>query len=147
MILLDVKILMYAFRDDSAEHPAYARYLNDLANSGDMFGVPETCLVSVIRISTQMKPASSTKSALGFCDAIRNIPTCSVIHPSNRHWEVFSRLAERISARGKLLADVYLAAFAIDRGDEWVTADGDFAKFPGLRWRHPLRGRTITNPS
>jgi len=31
------------------------------------------------------------------------------------------------------------AALAIEHGCELVTADGDFARFPGLRWRHPLR--------
>jgi len=23
-------------------------------------------------------------------------------------------------------------------GAEWITADRDYARFPGLRWRHPL---------
>lgn len=31
-----------------------------------------------------------------------------------------------------------LAALAIESGSEWVTADRDDARFPGLRWRHPL---------
>jgi predicted nucleic acid-binding protein len=31
-----------------------------------------------------------------------------------------------------------LAALAIEHGCEFITADRDFAKFAGLRWRHPL---------
>lgn len=30
---------------------------------------------------------------------------------------------------------VILAALAIEHGCEWITTDGDYAKFPGLRWR------------
>jgi predicted nucleic acid-binding protein len=35
-------------------------------------------------------------------------------------------------------ADAYLAALAMEHGCEWWTADGDFARFPGLNWRHVL---------
>jgi predicted nucleic acid-binding protein len=32
-----------------------------------------------------------------------------------------------------------LAVLAIESGSEWITTDHDFSRFPGLRWRHPLR--------
>ncbi|MGB0679079.1 MAG: PIN domain-containing protein [Polyangiales bacterium] len=44
----------------------------------------------------------------------------------------------RFQARGKLIADAYHAALAIEHGCEWATVDGDFARFPHLRWTHPL---------
>ena len=34
--------------------------------------------------------------------------------------------------------DAFLAALAIESGSEWITTDRDYARFPGLRWRHPL---------
>ena len=37
--------------------------------------------------------------------------------------------------------DAFLAALAIERGCEWITTDRDFARFRGLRWRHPLQSR------
>ena len=36
------------------------------------------------------------------------------------------------------VSDAYLAALAIEHACELVTTDGDFARFKGLRWRHPL---------
>ena len=36
------------------------------------------------------------------------------------------------------MTDAYFAALAIESGSEWITADRGFARFPGLRWRHPL---------
>ena len=40
--------------------------------------------------------------------------------------------------KGPLVADADIAALSIEHGCELVTTDGDFARFPGLRWRHPL---------
>ena len=37
-----------------------------------------------------------------------------------------------------MVTDAYLAALAIEHGCEFVTTDSDFARFEGLRWRHPL---------
>jgi predicted nucleic acid-binding protein len=37
-----------------------------------------------------------------------------------------------------LVPDAYLAVLAIEHGCEFITADRDFSRFPGLRWRHPL---------
>jgi hypothetical protein len=34
--------------------------------------------------------------------------------------------------------DAYFAALAIESGCDWITTDRDFARFKGLRWRHPL---------
>jgi predicted nucleic acid-binding protein len=58
--------------------------------------------------------------------------------PGERHWEIFIDLCSRVHARGNLVADAYLAALAIESGSEWVTTDRDYARFPGLRWRHPF---------
>lgn len=43
-------------------------------------------------------------------------------------------------ARGNALPDAYLAALAIESGAEWITTDRGFARYPGLRRRHPLDG-------
>jgi predicted nucleic acid-binding protein len=37
-----------------------------------------------------------------------------------------------------MISDAYHAALAIEHGCEWITADRHFARFAGLRWRHPL---------
>jgi predicted nucleic acid-binding protein len=44
----------------------------------------------------------------------------------------------RSPRQGKLVADDYHAALAIEHGRELVTVDSDFARFAGLRYRHPL---------
>jgi uncharacterized protein len=58
--------------------------------------------------------------------------------PRPSHWSIFVRLCEQANVTGNLVSDAYLAAVAIESGCEWITTDRDFARFPGLRWRHPL---------
>lgn len=83
-------------------------------------------------------PPTPIPTALAFADGLRNHPNAVVIAPGERHWSIFRRLCAQASARGNLVPDAYLAALAIESGSEWITDDGDFARFPGLRWRRPL---------
>jgi hypothetical protein len=41
-------------------------------------------------------------------------------------------------ATGNLVRDAWFAALAVESGCEWITTDGDFARFPGLRWHRPF---------
>ena len=40
----------------------------------------------------------------------------------------------------RLVPEAHLAALAIEHGLTLCSADGDFAKFAGLRWQNPLAG-------
>ena len=55
-----------------------------------------------------------------------------------RHSEIFQRLCKETETVGNLIPDAYFAALAIESGCEWITTDRDYARFKGLRWRHPL---------
>jgi predicted nucleic acid-binding protein len=39
---------------------------------------------------------------------------------------------------GNLVADVHLAALAIEHGADLCSADRDFGRFAGLRWVNPI---------
>ena len=69
---------------------------------------------------------------------LREQPGCVLVSPGERHWEIFTRLCKAVGAKGNLISDAYFAALAMESGAEWITADRDYARFPGLRWRHPL---------
>jgi predicted nucleic acid-binding protein len=38
----------------------------------------------------------------------------------------------------RLVPDAHLAALAIEHGLTLQSPDGDFARFPGLKWENPL---------
>ena len=54
-------------------------------------------------------------------------------------WTIFSGLCRTVSVKGGLVTDAYFAALAIESGSEWITTDRDYSRFPGLRWRHPIK--------
>jgi toxin-antitoxin system PIN domain toxin len=77
--------------------------------------------------------------ALQFADRVRSQPNCVPVAPGPRHWGIFTSLCRSAEVKGNLVPDAYLAALAIESGSEWITSDRDFSRFPGLRWRHPLK--------
>jgi len=98
-------------------------------------------LCSVVRITTHPRiyvAPSRLEEALAFARVLLEQPTCNVIHPGPRHWSVFEDVCRQASAAGNLAQDAWFAALAIESGCEWITADRDYARFPGLRWRPPF---------
>lgn len=112
-----------------------------LVDSGEPFGVADIVLSGFLRITTHpkiFKPPSPLESAMEFVAALRSQPNCTVVAPGPDHWQIFADLCKMTEAHGNLIPDAYLAALAIEADLEWITTDGDFARFPGLRVRHPL---------
>lgn len=142
MLLIDVNVLVYAYRADAPDHAAYRRWLQGVLDAEAPFGVSELVLSGVVRVATHPRvfsPPSPVGHALQFVESVRSQPNCILVAPGPRHWEIFARLCRSSQAKGNLVADAYHAALAIESGSEWITTDGDYARFPGLRWRHPLR--------
>lgn len=139
--MLDVNVLVYAHREDAHEHRRYADYLRRLVSAAEPFAVSELVLSAFFRLVTNRRifdPPTPPQSALDFCHELLDQPHAVPIRPTRRHWPIFAGLLERASITGPLTTDAYLAALAIEHGCELITADGDFARFPGLRWKHPL---------
>jgi predicted nucleic acid-binding protein len=55
MKLCDVNVLIYAHREESSEHEAYAVIVRDLAQGTSAFGLSESVLSGSIRIVTNPK--------------------------------------------------------------------------------------------
>ncbi len=143
MKLCDVNVLIYAHREDaSVEHEAYASWLIEMATGPSAFGLSESVLSGFVRIVTNPRiflNPTPLDEALLFCEELRNRPQANILRPGGRNWEIFQNLCRQVNAKGKLIADAWHAALAIECGCEWITTDSDFARFPGLQWRHPLK--------
>ena len=141
MILPDVNVLVYAHREECERHEEYRRWLENLWAAPSSFGISELALSSCLRIITHprvFKTPTPLEIALRYVNQIRGQANCVVVSPGTRHWTIFCELCRSAQARGNLISDAYLAALAIECGAEWITTDRDFARFPGLTWRHPL---------
>lgn len=141
MIAPDVNVLVYAARDDAPNHVAYRGWLEAALAADEPLGLSELVLSGVVRVLTNARvfdPPMPIADALAYVDALRRQPRTVPLRPGARHWALFLDLCRRGQVRGNLVADAYHAALAIEVGAEWVTTDRDFARFPDLRWRHPL---------
>jgi predicted nucleic acid-binding protein len=58
----------------------------------------------------------------------------------HRSVEVLGQTLREATVRANLVRDAHLAALAIEHGLVLTSTDGDFARFPGLRFENPLAG-------
>jgi len=137
MRLVDVNVLVYAFRADAPVHAAYRAWVESLVGSDEAYGVSDHVLAGFLRVVTHPR-VFHPPTPLAFAHAFRDRANALPVAPGARHWSIFTRLCRDGDARGNLVPDAWLAALAIESGCELVTTDRDFARFPGLRWRHPL---------
>ncbi len=142
MVLPDVNVLVYAHREDTADHAGYRNWVENVINGDESYGLSELVLSGFVRVATHPKvfiKPSTLADALAFTEQLRSRSNCVRVAPGLRHWGIFRALCAAAGARGNLVPDAYLAALAIESGCEWITTDRDFSRFKGLRWRHPLQ--------
>jgi len=141
MRLADVTVLVYAFRADAPGHAAHRAWVRSLIEGDEAYAASDHVLAGFLRVVTHPKvflPPTPIGPALAFARAFRDRANAVLVTPGERHWAIFTKLCREADARGNRVPDAWLAALAIESGCELVTTDRDFARFPGLRWRHPL---------
>lgn len=141
MILFDVNVLLNAHRPGQDDHLVARRLVETVVNAPEPFGLSELVLGGFVRIATNpcaFATPTTLEDAFRFTDRLTQRANARVVRPGERHWSIFHDLCRRTQARGALIADAQHAAVAIEHGCEWISFDRDFARFPDLRWRHPL---------
>lgn len=141
MKLPDVNVMIYAFRADSENHPVYKEWLESVVYARGPFAMSTQVLASVIRICTHPRifvNPTPAAHAVAFADALLDRPNCRVIQPGEDHWGIFADLCANSRPTGNLVQDAWFAALAIESGCEWITTDGDYARFKGLNWKAPF---------
>lgn len=145
--MLDVNVLIYAHRiDASPDHAAYAEFLTRLATATEPFALSPAVLQALVRIVANPRVfsrPSTLDEVFAFIRELVGRPTARVVAPGPLHLAIFEELCRKTSAQGKLVADAAHAAVALEHGCVFVTTDSDFARFPGLRFEHPLKPRLV----
>lgn len=141
MKLLDVNILVHAHREDSDRHSEIKDWLEQALEEPAGVAVSELVLSGCLRVITHPKvfrQPTPLPIAIQFVEALRDLEGVRILAPGEKHWRLFTGLCRKSEARGNLIPDAYHAALAIETGCEWVTLDRGFARFAGLKVRHPL---------
>jgi len=141
LILPDVNVLVYAARDDTPECAHYRQWLEDALMGPEPVAFASPVLAGFLRVVTNPRVfshPSSLDDALAFVDAVLDAPAAVLPALSERLAGMLAEVCRRAGATADRVPDAYLAAIALDLDAELVTADRGFARFEGLRWRHPL---------
>jgi toxin-antitoxin system PIN domain toxin len=141
VIAIDSNILVYAHVASFPQHGRARGWLDGQFSGNAPVGLPWPSLLGFLRIATNPRIFERPAS---LADAWRQVAAwldCEVAwipQPTERHREVLASLLGAPGVQGNLVPDAHLAALAIEHGLLLHSTDGDFARFPDLRWQNPL---------
>lgn len=140
-MIIDANILVYARNTADPRHEAARDFLQLVLNGPTRVGLPWQSLTAFVRITTHPR---IFERPLAVAEAARQVqdwlaaPAAWVPVPGERHADVLLPLLLDRGVSGPLVTDAHLAALALEHGTGVWSTDGDFARFPGLRWQDPL---------
>jgi toxin-antitoxin system PIN domain toxin len=108
VILMDVNVLVYAHREDTAGHPAYRGWVEEMINGKGAYGVSEMVLSGFVRVVTHPKvfeQPTPLKVALEVTNQFRNQPQAIPVRPGPRNWSIFEKLLRLAEAKGTLVPE------------------------------------------
>ena len=142
MILVDANLLIYAHVKSFPQHARARKWLDARLSGSAQVGLPWPSLLGFLRLVTNRR-VFERPEATGY--AWRQVLAwleCDVVwipQPTDRHRDVLGRLLAKVNVAANLIPDAHLAALAIEHGLTLCSTDGDFARFPDLRWQDPLQ--------
>ncbi|MBI3688233.1 MAG: type II toxin-antitoxin system VapC family toxin [Actinobacteria bacterium] len=142
MIVPDVNLLLYAVDSGSPHHETAATWWRSALKGREPIGLPWVTALAFLRLTTNPRIFVRPLGAVQAADVVEGwfgrrhvVP----IEPTQRHLALLRGLLDAVGTAGNLVTDAHLAALAIEHGATLCSADADFGRFPGLRWRNPLK--------
>ncbi|MBT9582772.1 type II toxin-antitoxin system VapC family toxin [bacterium] len=142
MIIPDVNLLIHAYSRGSKVHQQARRWWESELSRPGAIGLPWVVALGFIRLTTHRAVMACPLSVQISCQHVRSWlarPQILILHPGERHAEFLFGYLEALGSGGNLTTDAHLAALASEYQAELQTTDADFARFPGLKWRNPLK--------
>ena len=141
MILIDANLLIYAHVNNLPQHFAAKGWLDGCLNASAPVGLPWPSLLGFLRIVTNpriFERPESIKDAWKQIKEWLECPSAWIPRPAERHVEILEGLIVDLNITANLVPDAHLAALAIEHGLILCSADGDFGRFPNLKWQNPI---------
>lgn len=142
-MLVDANLLLYARDEASPDHSAAHHWLTGVLGGPRRVGIPWSSVLAFLRIATHPRISAQPLAPAEAWNQVEEwfrSPVAWVPEPTAGHRELLGRYVTGLRLTGNLVPDADLAALAVSHGLELCSADSDFARFPGLRWRNPLTG-------
>jgi len=141
VILVDANLLIYAVGRSFPQHERARAWLDEKLSGSAQVGLPWSSLLAFVRITSHPRVfgrPQTVSEAWRRVEAWLDCPSGWIPVPTERHREILGALLRGSATSADLVGDAHLAALAIEHGLILCSTDGDFARFPGLRWENPL---------
>ena len=141
MILVDANLLLYAHVSAFEQHKAARGWLDSQLNGTTRVGLPWPSLLAFLRIVTNPRVFQRPEPVHTAWEQVQEWLSCDVVwvpEPTERHATLLGKMLQASGVHGNLVPDAHLAALALEHGLTVCSTDGDFARFPGVRWVNPL---------
>jgi uncharacterized protein len=141
VIVVDANLLIYSYDTDSSSHAKSRAWVEKIFSDVEPVGLPWQTVSAFLRVITNRKlPGArlTVEQAAQIVDEWLAQPNVRILTPGDEHWSVLKRMMVEGRASGPLVSDAELVALTVEYGGVLYTADRDFARFPGLRWKNPV---------
>jgi uncharacterized protein len=141
MIIPDINLLVYAHNERAPFHAKARVWWEGCLNGSDPVGLTWIAMGGFIRLMTHPRVLANPMTIAAAVGHVREWllqPPVRVLHPGSRFADLFLDSLVALGSGGNLTTDAQLAAMAMEHQAELQSADADFSRFPGLRWRNPL---------
>ena len=141
MILLDANLLIYSHVSSFPQHAQARSWLDAQLSGGGPVGLPWASLLAFLRIVTNPRVFEHPESMAAAWRQVTtwlDVDAVWIPEPAEQHRDVLGSLLNAVGVQANLVPDAHLAALAIEHGLLLCSTDGDFARFPNLRWHNPL---------
>jgi uncharacterized protein len=133
VIILDTNVLVYAHIPDLPQHKRVAEWLEATLSTGrPSVGIIWHVLGGFLRITTNRRVFEeplSIETARTYIDDLLAHPFVQLVHTTDRHWSIFSKLVTEENVSGDVVMDAHIAAMAMEHNASVASADKDFRRF------------------
>lgn len=141
MILVDANLLLYAANRAAPEHVQARAWLDERLNGTSAVGLPWSSVLAFVRLATNPVVVRQPVTPAQAWRQVEEWFACEPVWiplPGDAHRGIVGRFLRAPWMASRLVPDAHLAALAIEHGLTLCSTDGDFAKFPDLKWENPL---------
>jgi hypothetical protein len=139
MIAVDTNILVYAYRDEFAQHSSARAAVRELAEGPSTWALPVFVLAEFLRVTTHrriLEPPADEREAVVFLDRLLESPRLRVLVPGEGYWPLLRAAVAEDGVRGTPVHDAAIVAVCREWGvTEILTEDRGFARFPEITVR------------
>ncbi len=113
-------------------------------NGDEPVGLAEPAVFGFVRVATNRRAFQvplRVEDAVACVEGWLDAGPARLLPQTPESTRLALRLLQQIGTAGNLTTDAQLAALAIENQATLCSHDTDFARFPGLSWRDPLRAK------